>query len=77
MAFRGGHHAKETKRMNGCGSKSAQRRARRYSCNHGARIAQSERKRQKGGKLMTYVNADELEEMERGAARNCGCWTEV
>jgi hypothetical protein len=48
MAFRGGHHAKETKRMNGCGSKSAQRRARRYSCNHGARIAQSERKRQKG-----------------------------
>lgn len=34
--------------MAGCGSKSAQRRARKYSCNHGPRVAQAERKRRKG-----------------------------
>ena len=48
MAFRGGHHGKETKRMNGCGSKSAARKARWKACNHGTRIAHAERVRRAG-----------------------------
>lgn len=48
MAMRNGHHDKMTKRMAGCGSKSAQRRARKHACNHGSRIAYAERKRKAG-----------------------------
>lgn len=48
MAFRGGHHDKMTKRMAGCGSKSAQRRARKKACNKGTKVPYA-RRRAEGG----------------------------